>query len=579
MNMHSIRARIATLTVVAIIISSLLIGITSIITVKTEEESTSSNQMIMICDSRCEIINEFLNSIQDSLETVSRYIYDSLDVKPLYEGDVIGAEGSGRSLKGRDRTDEQQEALEAYLSEHVNKVEAIFRTVASGNSGILNFSYRLNPELSDNVPGFWYSRQNTAKFQNYEPMSIWNFSPDDYTNVGWYYTTLERSRPSWLESYPINELDVVVCTYTIPIFRAGTFIGLISMDFDYSTLIDQVKNLDVLNTGYAFLTDSEGVIVYHPSLEAGLTLSNLKSEFESSEYKSNSTGFIEYTYNGQNRYAAFGALSNGLRLVVSAPESEINSGWRDLTKIIVGASTLILIAFIGISMIIMKRIINPLDKLVQASAQLSAGNYDVDLNYNGDDEVGALTKAFTQMAEHLRAFIKDLNSRAYKDALTGVRNKAAFDIFTYEMFDQNNAAEGRYAKDFAIAMFDCNELKRINDTYGHEKGDIYICNGCNAICNVFSHSPVFRIGGDEFAVILQGEDLAKSESLEKQFTKLTEESVNGSVDEWEKISVAIGIARYDPEIDPDFESVLRRADEIMYINKKLFKESRGILTE
>ena len=579
MKMHSLKTRIASLTVTAIIISALLIGLTSVITVKTEEESTSSQQMALICESKCEYINEFLNRIEDSLITVSRYIYDTLDVVPLYEGGVIGANGSGRSFKGRERTEEQQKALDEYLEEHLADVGAIFQAVASGNSGVLNYSYRINPEISEKVPGFWYTRKISAKFQNYEPMNIWDYSADDYMHVGWYYVTLERGRPSWLDSYLIDALDVVVCSYTIPIYRAGTFIGLVSMDFDYSTLTDQVKDLDVLNTGYAFLTDDQGIIVYHPTLEDGLTLNDIKSEFETAKKMSNTTGFLEYKLNCQRRYAAWGTLSNGLRLVVSAPEGEINSGWRDLAKIIIGASVLILISFIGVSMLLVRHIINPLDRLVRASAQLSAGNYDVDIAYERDDEVGALTKAFTQMTDHLRAFIKDLNSRAYRDALTGVRNKAAFDIFTYEMFEQKNVSDGGKIEDFAIAMFDCNELKRINDSFGHEKGDIYICNGCNAICRVFSHSPVFRIGGDEFAVILQGEDLANSEALEKQFTKITEDSENRSVNKWEKISVAMGIAHYDPEIDSDFESVLRRADEIMYINKKLFKESRGIITE
>ena len=57
---------------------------------------------------------------------------------------------------------------------------------------------------------------------------------------------------------------------------------------------------------------------------------------------------------------------------------------------------------------------------------------------------------------------------------------------------------------FALVECDINGLKGINDTYGHEIGDVYIVNSCRGICSVFKHSPVFRIGGDEFVVILQG---------------------------------------------------------------------------
>jgi GGDEF domain-containing protein len=54
-------------------------------------------------------------------------------------------------------------------------------------------------------------------------------------------------------------------------------------------------------------------------------------------------------------------------------------------------------------------------------------------------------------------------------------------------------------------MFDLNDLKHINDRYGHERGDEYIVNCCRLICQVFKHSPVFRIGGDEFVALLRGE--------------------------------------------------------------------------
>lgn len=59
---------------------------------------------------------------------------------------------------------------------------------------------------------------------------------------------------------------------------------------------------------------------------------------------------------------------------------------------------------------------------------------------------------------------------------------------------------------FAIVMFDVNDLKKINDTAGHQAGDQYLCEACKIICDIFKRSPVFRVGGDEFAVIAQNND-------------------------------------------------------------------------
>ena len=92
---------------------------------------------------------------------------------------------------------------------------------------------------------------------------------------------------------------------------------------------------------------------------------------------------------------------------------------------------------------------------------------------------------------------------ARKDALTGVKNKLSFDDAKGQLSEQIQAREDI---SFAMLVCDINDLKEVNDTEGHQAGDLYIQKGCNLICDVFRHSPVFRIGGDEFAVICSGHD-------------------------------------------------------------------------
>ena len=177
------------------------------------------------------------------------------------------------------------------------------------------------------------------------------------------------------------------------------------------------------------------------------------------------------------------------------------------------------------------------------------------------------------MVNHMRVFISDLNSKAFRDALTGVRNKGAFDIFLMDKNENIRQSDPKDVEDFAVVMFDCNELKTINDTYGHEKGDLYLQNACRTICKVYSHSPVFRIGGDEFVAILQKEDWKKQAELERQFTQAMADANAAAASPWDRVNVAIGTANYNPETDPDMESVFRRADVLMYENKKQMKEA------
>ncbi len=167
--------------------------------------------------------------------------------------------------------------------------------------------------------------------------------------------------------------------------------------------------------------------------------------------------------------------------------------------------------------------------------------------------------------------VNDLNRRVFVDALTSVRNKGAFDEYIRQLQEKVDANE---AMEFAVGVFDCDDLKRVNDQYGHDKGDLYLKAASSLICRVFQHSPVFRIGGDEFAVILQNDDLRNREELVKTFEEEQKKITSSVESRWEEVSVALGIAVYDPELDHSVSDTARRADQIMYENKRLGKAAQ-----
>lgn len=155
---------------------------------------------------------------------------------------------------------------------------------------------------------------------------------------------------------------------------------------------------------------------------------------------------------------------------------------------------------------------------------------------------------------------KDVNI----DALTGVKNRHAY----LETEERINAqiAEQR-GPEFAIVILDVNDLKKVNDNDGHKAGDQYLRNACKIICDIFKHSPVFRIGGDEFAVIAQGSDYEDIETLiERVYTHNAEAKRNGG------IVIACGMAKY--EADACVAPVFERADHNMYENKSSLKDNK-----
>ena len=120
-------------------------------------------------------------------------------------------------------------------------------------------------------------------------------------------------------------------------------------------------------------------------------------------------------------------------------------------------------------------------------------------------------------------------------------------------------------------MLDINYLKETNDRFGHDVGNKLIVKAGSIISGTFKRSPVFRIGGDEFLVILQNRDL---EDLEELLEKFDNECSNESVSVEEgniPISIAKGFARYDFSKDSNFVDVFNRADDAMYENKREIK--------
>ena len=152
---------------------------------------------------------------------------------------------------------------------------------------------------------------------------------------------------------------------------------------------------------------------------------------------------------------------------------------------------------------------------------------------------------------------------AYTDPLTGVKNKHAY----LEAIERiNNGINDSTITEFGVIVFDLNGLKKINDTLGHEEGDNYIKAGCALICSRFCHSPVFRIGGDEFVVILEGSDYRERRMLLMAFDSLIEQNQKSDA-----VVVSTGLDVYDKQRDGSFSDVFERADKLMYERKCYLK--------
>ena len=533
--MRSLKTRITLLTVFAVAIAVAIVTTMSVVFIRNSTNIESEQMLLQLCETGERNLDYYFDSVQKSVEKIATNV----------EKDLNGLDSET-------------------LAAHVERMEEYFDEVAYKTNGVLTYYYRIDPEASDTVKGFWYTNLDGEGFKKHEVTDINLYDTQDTSQLVWFTVPKYEGKPVWLPPYVTDNLDVRVISYNVPIYWKGKFVGVVGIEIDYSTMAEQVESIKLFDHGYAFLNDDEGNLFYHPQIDVAQLTEKTKPPVP--EGLISSSTFFNYTYDGVEKEAAWLPLNNGMRLTVSVPKSETDGDWTFLIRQILIVSVIVIIALSTLVMLYTRRITKPLEELTQAAEQLDRGNYDFNLNYNENDEVGRLTATFKRLASHMKNHIEDLNKRVFVDALTHAKNKGAFTDATGALQKQLDSDEPDPM--FAIGVFDCDNLKLINDEFGHEKGDVYLKTACSLICQVYKHSPVFRTGGDEFAVILQRDDFKNREDLLSAFDKSCEEINSSAMNKWEQVHITSGFAVFDPQTDRNVTDTVRRADKVMYANKR-----------
>ena len=277
-------------------------------------------------------------------------------------------------------------------------------------------------------------------------------------------------------------------------------------------------------------------------------------------------------------------------------EFSMNTIIAEQSKSIATLSWIIVIlsvtTIVGGYLLVLFFLLRPVRKLTKAANEYTEGSTNesegldkfAKVKIRTKDEIEDLSNSMKKMEGDINKYIADLLSTHTKlegaekkadelktlakfDALTGVYNKRAY--FEAEERLNGDIKEGKAS--FAISMIDLNDLKTTNDNLGHEKGDELIKGLSNIIKETFKASNLYRIGGDEFAVISENGDLKAIEELHNYFVDAINKSMKEKNIDGMGVSAAIGVAIFDPTSDNNVEDTFKRADRKMYENKKKMK--------
>ncbi len=533
--MRSLRTQITLMTVCVILVALTVVMFSSVIFIRKTEHRKSDQLLLLLCETGERNLEYYFNSVQKSVRKVASFVETDLD-----------------------GVDDER------LARHIDRVRKYFDEMASKTNGVLTYYYRIDPAVSNTVKGFWYTDLDGKGFVEHKVTDITLYNTEDTSKLVWFTVPKAKGEPIWLPPYITDNLDKRVISYNVPIYYQGRFIGVVGIEIDYSTMAEQVDSIRLYTNGYAFLSDTKGDLFYHPRIDVTKLTEETKPQVPADILGEDT--FIHYTFDGVEKEAAWLPLSNGMRLNVTVPVSETEGEWQELIWNILSVALGVLLASSLFTMYYTKHITKPLEELTEAAEQVDKGNYNIALDYDRDDEVGRLMNTFKRLTEHMKENISTLNRRAYVDALTAVRNKWAYASYIEDL--QACMDSDKEQMKFAVGVFDCDDLKSINDKYGHDKGDIYLQKASHLMCRIFQHSPVFRIGGDEFSVIFQNDAFRDREALLQEFTQAMAE-VNASTENpWEQVRVSFGVSVYDPENDGAVIDVVRRADEHMYEHKR-----------
>jgi diguanylate cyclase (GGDEF)-like protein len=197
--------------------------------------------------------------------------------------------------------------------------------------------------------------------------------------------------------------------------------------------------------------------------------------------------------------------------------------------------------------------------------------YIEEFSYDGAIEVGAsdfIKKPFTvrelvARIQHVK-LQERLRSMSVTDELTGLYNRRGF----FTLAEQELKLAKRLRKSIFLFYVDIDNLKDINDKFGHLEGDMMILETANILRRTFRQSDTLaRIGGDEFVIVLNGAKASDAEIVSVRLQGNLDET-NGTLKRGYQLSMSIGVSFYDPDNPRSIDELLTEADKSMYEQKK-----------
>lgn len=391
--MKSIKTKIIVTVILCSLVSTFICGAISIVNSVSTSYEDSQQEMQLKCVSQSDELDTMMQNVSQSVEMV-------------YSIAVAKLEHAASFRTSKD-----------YVDTYTKQMLPILMQSAQNTKGALTAYIRYNPEFTEPTSGLFLTRDNSdSEFESVTPTDFSMYDPSDVEHVGWYYIPVQNGKETWMEPYLNSNIGVYMISYVIPIEVDGESIGIIGMDIDFSEFTDTIDSLSIFDSGYGFLVNESGKVMYHKDLEIGSNLadadSGLQSVVDALGNEQTEETAVSYTYQGKDKVMYYKTLENGMKFVLTAPKTELQEKSRQLAKQIFGGAAFAMILTIIIGTVLGFTITKPItqiDGIVKQTAEFEFASNPANQHlYKRKDETGRMAISLHNMRKNLREMVGNI---------------------------------------------------------------------------------------------------------------------------------------------------------------------------
>lgn len=391
--MKSIKTKIIVTVILCSLVSTFICGAISIVNSVSTSYEDSQQEMQLKCVSQSDELDTMMQNVSQSVEMV-------------YSIAVAKLEHAASFRTSKD-----------YVDTYTKQMLPILMQSAQNTKGALTAYIRYNPEFTEPTSGLFLTRDNSdSEFESVTPTDFSMYDPSDVEHVGWYYIPVQNGKETWMEPYLNSNIGVYMISYVIPIEVDSESIGIIGMDIDFSEFTDTIDSLSIFDSGYGFLVNESGKVMYHKDLEIGSNLadadSGLQSVVDALGNEQTEETAVSYTYQGKDKVMYYKTLENGMKFVLTAPKTELQEKSRQLAKQIFGGAAFAMILTIIIGTVLGFTITKPItqiDGIVKQTAEFEFASNPANQHlYKRKDETGRMAISLHNMRKNLRQMVANI---------------------------------------------------------------------------------------------------------------------------------------------------------------------------